>query len=144
MFAHVVCKSVSPLRLCPRAHLTVARASSPSERSEQQPESSPVEDVKPTDPTINAVTGNPQTGKLIDVYFEVGAFLVVVAVAFLSLWNVQDVLTQTSQADSIREPANKAEWARMDSKEVSFQSILLRMEKMRDAGVVFPVPPRPG
>eukprot|EP01025_Chloroclados_australasicus_P042277 TRINITY_DN449_c0_g1_i1.p1 TRINITY_DN449_c0_g1~~TRINITY_DN449_c0_g1_i1.p1 ORF type:complete len:219 (+),score=25.25 TRINITY_DN449_c0_g1_i1:64-720(+) len=66
----------------------------------------------------NPKTGNPQTGKLIDVYFEVGSMLVVIAVAVASWMNASHVLQQTGSADSVREPASKQEWLAMDSKGV--------------------------
>lgn len=91
----------------------LARAAAPD-----SPDQAPDAQEVVTDPSINPVTGNPQTGKLIDVYFEVGAFLVIVAVAFASMWNVKDVLNQTSAADSLREPASKAEWVAMDNQNV--------------------------
>lgn len=70
------------------------------------------------DSSISPVTGNPQTGKLIDVYFEVGAFLAVVAMSFWSMYNVKDVVDQTAIADSVRQPAVKTEWLAMDNKDV--------------------------
>eukprot|EP01025_Chloroclados_australasicus_P014196 TRINITY_DN1664_c0_g1_i11.p2 TRINITY_DN1664_c0_g1~~TRINITY_DN1664_c0_g1_i11.p2 ORF type:complete len:157 (+),score=25.05 TRINITY_DN1664_c0_g1_i11:194-664(+) len=97
------------LRVAPRA---VAR---PDEVPELNPEE---EKPAPVLPNRNPVTGNPQTGKLIDVYFEVGAMLVVVAVALASWFNAQDVLKQTASADSVREPASKQEWLALDSKGV--------------------------
>lgn len=112
MIAARFTKAVPCLRTPVPSRAVVGRAAAPGS-SDQTPEAENV-----VDPSINPVTGNPQTGKLIDVYFEVGSFLVVVAVAFASMWNVKDVLNQTSSADSLRQPAPKAEWVAMDNQNV--------------------------
>lgn len=112
MIAARFTKAVPCLRTPVPKRAVVGRAAAP-ESSDQTPEAEKV-----VDPTVNPVTGNPQTGKLIDVYFEVGSFLVVVAVAFASMWNVKDVVNQTSSADSLRQPASKAEWVAMDNQNV--------------------------
>lgn len=112
MIAARVAKALPCLRANLPRRAVLARAAAP-ESPDQTPE---VE--KAVDPAVNPTTGNPQTGKLIDVYFEVGAFLAVVVVAFASLWNVKDVVNQTSAADSFREPASKTEWVAMDNQNV--------------------------
>eukprot|EP00892_Ulva_mutabilis_P002107 jgi/Ulvmu1/11898/UM081_0057.1 len=112
MIAARVAKSLPCLRSSVARRTVVPRAAAP-ESPDQTPEVTEAVDL-----TVNPITGNPQTGKLIDVYFEVGSFLVVVAVAFASMWNVKDVLNQTSSADSLREPASKAEWVAMDNQNV--------------------------
>eukprot|EP01025_Chloroclados_australasicus_P014200 TRINITY_DN1664_c0_g1_i8.p2 TRINITY_DN1664_c0_g1~~TRINITY_DN1664_c0_g1_i8.p2 ORF type:complete len:163 (+),score=30.43 TRINITY_DN1664_c0_g1_i8:75-563(+) len=99
------------MRVAPRA---VAR---PDEMPEFNPEAESPAPIQPK-VSVNPKTGNPQTGKLLDVYFEVGAMLVVVAVALASWFNAQDVLKQTASADSVREPASKQEWLALDSKGV--------------------------
>lgn len=73
---------------------------------------------KPVLSSINPVTGNPQTGKLIDLYIEVASILVVVALSFWSMYNVKDVIDQTDGADAIRQPAAKTEWLALDNKDV--------------------------
>lgn len=112
MIAARFAKALPCMPAAPR-RAVVARAAAPESEPAPEPE-------KVVDPTINPVTGNSQTGKLIDVYFEVGSLLVVVAVAFASMWNVKDVVNQTSAADSLREPASKAEWVAMDNQNVRF------------------------
>lgn len=111
MIAARVAKALPCLRSSAARRTVVPRAAAP-----ESPDQTPVEEA--ADPTVNPVTGNPQTGKLIDVYFEVGAFLAIVAVAFVSMWNVKDVVNQTSTADSLREPASKSEWVAMDNQNV--------------------------
>jgi hypothetical protein len=110
------CKAATPLR--PR-RAVAARAAVP-----ESPKSSSSRAEKDS-LKISPVTGNPQTGKLIDVYFEVATILVVVVVSFWSLWNVKDVLTQTGSADSLRQPAAKTEWLAMDNKDVRSPCCLL-------------------
>lgn len=133
MIAARVAKALPCLRSNTPRRAVLARAATP-----QSPDQTP-EVEEAIDPTINPTTGNPQTGKLIDVYFEVGSFLVVVAVAFASLWNVKDVLNQTSAADSLREPASKSEWVAMDNQNVRFLS-LSREQKMLQLPFDMPVP----
>jgi hypothetical protein len=120
-----------------------ARAASPNADEPVEPEAEPIREFdagKEVDPTINPATGNPQTGKLIDVYFEVGSILVVVALSFWSMWNVKDVLNQTSQADAMREPAAKTEWLAMDNKNVRLSRAVtsLCMRKNHHASCAWP------
>lgn len=70
------------------------------------------------DKHVNPVTGNPQTGKLIDVYFEIGSLAIVVLLSAWSLFNAQHVLKQVGGADMFREPATKQEWMAMDTKSI--------------------------
>jgi hypothetical protein len=75
-----------------------------------------------SDDNINPLTGNPQTGKLIDEYLWIVPLLTVIAVGFVSLWNAQDVLSQTNAADKVRAPADKTEWLAMDNANVRLSS----------------------
>lgn len=67
---------------------------------------------------INPDTGNPQTGKVIDEYLWLVPLLAVIAIGFVSLGNVGDVLQQVGQADSIRAPADRYEWTNLDNQDV--------------------------
>lgn len=115
-----------PLWLCastatPRPRRTCMRAAAPESADKIDTDASQqLEAVeKPVGhPFINPVTGNPQTGKLIDLYFEVFSILVVVALSFWSLYNVKDVIDQTDSADALRQPAAKTEWLALDNKDV--------------------------
>ena len=115
-----------PLWLCastatPRPRRTSMRAAAPESADKIDIDASQqLEAVeKPVGhPSINPVTGNPQTGKLIDLYFEVFSILVVVALSFWSLYNVKDVIDQTDSADALRQPAAKTEWLALDNKDV--------------------------
>lgn len=71
-----------------------------------------------SDDNVNPYTGNPQTGKLIDEYLWMGPLLAVIILGFVSLYNAQDVLRQTSRADQTRAPADKAEWLAMDNSNI--------------------------
>lgn len=100
---------------------TIARAAAPESSEPTDPEAiqKPEAAEKPiVNSFISPVTGNPQTGKLIDLYFEFGAILAIVVLSFWSMYNVRDVVDQTGNADAFRQPAPKTEWLALDNQDV--------------------------
>jgi hypothetical protein len=112
-----------PLAVCPASNCKQVARRAVAARAAAPESADPPEVESKKSPFISPATGNPQTGKLIDVYFELASLAAVVILSAWSMYNVKDVIFQTGNADDIRQPAAKTEWLAMDNKNVCSHSI---------------------
>jgi hypothetical protein len=101
-----------PVAVCPASNCKQVARRAVAARAAAPESADPPKANSEKSPYISPATGNPQTGKLIDVYFEVASLAAVV---------VLSVLFQTGNADDFRQPAAKTEWLAMDNKNVRFR-----------------------